>query len=413
MDAVYTTYRGNPSFSSSLLDEIYRSIDERDDEESTFFRETMRRKQSRLVGSKSSNGCFEDDHDERRACLIQKWMANKVCEKPVAGRRSTAELERSSMRRERDSACFNSSSSSCDSSCGGGFSSSEFDSTHGVLFKPKPIRTSVDQHEDPQPKVKHEGKFAKTKLKALKIYSDLKKVKQPISPGGRVAAFLNSLLTTGSTKKPKTSSATANTTASNSGVYAEAARSHLDRKSKSANASTCSSASSFSRSCLSNTPSSRGKLSNGMTRSVRFYPVSVIVDEDCQPCGHKSLHEEEAGLPSAKFAKSSFQKELKLNSSENSRHIQEAARKLLKNYQKKVECKLDTTRNNVDMKDAEYDEVEDELQSDDGKSDSSSDLFELDNFSSIGMHKYQEELPVYETTHLDTNRAIANGRFMQ
>ena len=36
-------------------------------------------------------------------------------------------------------------------------------------------------------------------------------------------------------------------------------------------------------------------------------------------------------------------------------------------------------------------------------SDSSSDLFELDNL------KYQEEFPVYETTHLDTNRVIANG----
>ncbi|KAL7616737.1 protein BIG GRAIN 1-like A [Lactuca sativa] len=404
MDAVYTSYRGkcNPSFSSSLLDEIYRSIDERDDEESTSFRENIRKKQSKFGGSKSSNSCFENHDDERRACLIQNWMANKVCEKPVVGRRSTADIERSSMRSERESVCFNSSSSSCDSSYGGAFSSSEVDSMNGVLFKPKPIRTSgYQQEEDSQQKVKHEGKFAKTKLKALKIYSDLKKVKQPVSPGGRLATFLNSLLTTGNTKKPKTSSAS--TAAAVSGGYAEAARSHLDRKSKSANASTCSSASSFSRSCLSNTPSSRGKLSNGMTRSVRFYPVSVIVDEDCQPCGHKSLQKEET-----QFAKKSIPKELKLNSSENNRHIQEAARNLLKEYQKKVECKSDSIRSNVDMKD-----VEDEDLSDDGKSDSSSDLFELDNFYSIGMHKYQEELPVYETTHFDTNRAIANGHFMQ
>ncbi|KAL4560073.1 hypothetical protein LXL04_032221 [Taraxacum kok-saghyz] len=422
MDAIYTRNRGNPSFSSSLLNEIYRSIDERDEPESTFFRETIRKKQSKYGVSKSNNGCFEDDNDERRACLIHKWMANKVSEKPVAGRRSTADLETSWMRSERESACVNSSSSSCDSSCGGGFSSSEADSIHGGLSKPKPIRTSVyqhdefikpekqrriygedHQHEDSKAKAKHEGKFAKTKLKALKIYSDLKKVKQPDSPGGRLATFLNSLLTTGSTKKPKTyssSSAAAAATASVSGAYAEAARSHLDRKSKSANASTCSSASSFSRSCLSATPSSRGKLINGMTRSVRFYPVSEIVDEDCQPCGHKSLQEEETYLASSKFAKNSkFQKELPHNSSENNRR---AAKKLLKKYQRKVECKLDTIRNNADMKD-------DEDESDDGKSDSSSDLFELNNFSS-----YQEELPVYETTHFDTtNRAIANGHFMQ
>ena len=279
-------------------------------------------------------------------------MANKVCEKPVVGRRSTADLETSWMRSERESACVNSSSSSCDSSCGGGFSSSEADSILGALSKPKPIRTSVYQHnefikrekqrriygeeyqhEDSKAKAKHKGKFAKMKLKALMIYSDLKKVKQPDSPGGRLATFLNSLLTTGSTKKPKTySSAAATATASVSGAYAEAARSHLDRKSKSANASTCSSASSFSRSCLSATPSSRGKLINGMTRSVRFYPVSVIVDEDCQPCGHKSLQEEETYLASSKFAKNSkLQKELTLNSSENNRR---AAKNLLKKYQR-------------------------------------------------------------------------------
>uniref|UniRef100_A0A0V0GZD8 Putative ovule protein n=1 Tax=Solanum chacoense TaxID=4108 RepID=A0A0V0GZD8_SOLCH len=48
---------------------------------------------------------------------------------------------------------------------------------------------------------------------------------------------------------------------------------------------------------------------------------------------------------------------------------------------------------------------------DDGASCASSDLFELDNLSAIGIdsNRYLEELPVYETTHLDTNRAIANG----
>ncbi|KVH97892.1 protein BIG GRAIN 1-like A [Cynara cardunculus var. scolymus] len=403
MDAVSTRYRDNPSFSSTLLDEIYRSIDERDDEQLTVCRKP---KQTKFGGP----GCFRDDFDERRACLVQKWMENKVCEKAVVGRKSAAaDLDRRSIRSERDSLYFNSSSSSSGSSSGGGFSSSEGELMYGVLFKPRPVRTNIHQHGGfekrekercmyghgyqhhvLEQKVKHESKFVKTKSKALKLYSDLKKVKQPISPGGRLSTFLNSLFTTGNTKKSKMSS--------REGGCAVAAKSHLDRKSKSANASTCSSASSFSRSCLSNTPSSRGNQSNGLKRSVRFYPVSEIVDEYCQPCGHKSLHEEETSLESVKFTKHSINEEIQ---------IKEAARNLLTNYQKKVELGFDSERNNVDMIGAEN--VEDGDGSYDGKSDSSSDLFELDNLSAIGMHKYREELPVYETTNLDTNRAIANS----
>ncbi|KAI3806813.1 hypothetical protein L1987_22728 [Smallanthus sonchifolius] len=359
MEAASRRFTDNPSFSSTLLDEIYRSIDD----------------QSTETKFKSRNDCFEDDD-----CLMRKWTENK---KPLVGRRSA-------MRYERELFCLNSCSSSCDSCCGGGVSSSETESVYGVLIKPKPIRTSVYQYQrdeiikpekqrivyGEETKSKHEGKFVKTKSKALKIYSDLKKVKQPISPGGRLAAFLNSLFTTGNNKKRNNSSAVTD------GGYTEAVRSHLDRKSKSANASTCSSASSFSRSCLSNTPLSREKFSNGVKRSVRFFPV----DEDCQ------LHEEETNLNSIKFAQISINKEVKLNLSDKNRHISEAARNLLKNYQKKVECEFNSKTNH---------EYEDQF--DDDRSDSSSDLFELDN---IGMHKYREELPVYETTQLDTNRLL-------
>ncbi|KAK2652390.1 hypothetical protein Ddye_012246 [Dipteronia dyeriana] len=417
-----TKRRENPSFSSTLLDAIYRSIDEpngskgadhhhhrrrhRDQEEELIFykEKTMRKK-------KHSGNINEEEVEEemRRACMIERWIEKKTsCEKVVVRRKSMADFDRMKTLPPRDELLMkNSSSSSSDSSCGGGFSS-ESDSFYAATAKknscysmprPKPIRTSIstgqpDRYEKAvfhqtrsensfqvlQKPIKknHENGFMKTKSKAMKIYSDLKKVKQPISPGGRLASFLNSLFTAGNAKKAKISS-------SNNAVHDQ---------SISSSTTTCSSASSFSRSCLSNTPSSRGKLSsnnNGMKRSVRFYPVSVIVDEDCRPCGHKNLSYENNNDHDHVM-------------SEN-RRVAEAARELLKSYQKKKEDFDDHDHQMIkDICDVNGRlDVEDD---DDAASCASSDLFELDT---IGIERYREELPVYETTHLGTNRAIASG----
>ncbi|XP_034695183.1 protein BIG GRAIN 1-like A [Vitis riparia] len=388
----YRNGRENPSFSSTLLDAIYRSIDEggEGEEELVLYRETMRKKHSNCTVNKEED---EEMASLRRAIMIEKWMEKKVSEKVVVRRKSMADFERRS-RNDRDSFFLNSTSSSSDSSSGGGFSSSEAESVRSSGFqRPKPIRTSTsvppenhhhlmfDNYHDrnyiASQKPKHEGGFVKTKSRALKIYGDLKKVKQPISPGGRLASFLNSLFTTGTAKKAKISSSEDSTP---------------ERKSKSGHTSTCSSASSFSRSCLSKTPSSRGKLSNGTKRSVRFYPVSVIVDEDCRPCGHKCLYED--GKP-IRTVTNFINEDIKLNIDHN-RRVEEAARDLLKNYQKKNESYLREAANHEDS-------------DDDAASCASSDLFELDNLSAIGIDRYREELPVYETTRMDTNRAIASG----
>ncbi|XP_076924024.1 protein BIG GRAIN 1-like B [Bidens hawaiensis] len=363
---MYRSAREHPSFSSSLLDEIYRSFDERDDRKSASYRETTRPKQS--------SSYYQHD-------MIENWKAKEV---RLAGNFKTN----------------HSSSSSSDSSSGtgGGFSSSE---TESVYYKP--IRTNKNRHDvhnskqmnahqqqeqqqqqqqqryrlnDTQPKQKQEGKLVKTKARAMKIYGDLKKAKQPISPGGKLATFLNSIFTSSNTKKTKHSS-----TAS--------------IESKSANSSTCSSASSFSRSCLSKTPSSRGKLSNNKKRSVRFYPVSVIVGDDCQPCGHKSLYGDESSLHALKFVKKPNDDEPRAYSNEKTRRIEEAARNLLRNYQKKVDLNQLITGNV--KADLSYEDDEDDV-----ASNTSSDLFELENFSAIGMENYGDELPVYETTRLDT-----------
>ncbi|CAA2979178.1 Hypothetical predicted protein [Olea europaea subsp. europaea] len=408
----------NPSFSSTLLDAIYRSIDE-GEEKLVVNKKTMKKKQNDLVGFQSE----EEMANFQRACMIEKWMEKKVSEKEVVRRKSTADFDSKSRYdsgNTGNSLYLNSSSSSSDSSSGGRFSSSEAESVHVVssntscygLQKPKPIRTSVTASEKEKiskydkvfddntchQKHKNEGGFMKTKSKASKFYGDLKKFKQPISPGGRLASFLNSLFTAGNAKKSKISL---------NGAYDD----HSSTV-KSANASTCSSASSFSRSCLSKTPSSREKPNSGTKRSVRFYPVSVIVDEDCQPCGHKSLHEDKQNLePTKSRIKSSINDELMLHVMEKNRRVEEAARDLLRNYQKKVETELDlrkTLIKNQVLGNREQD-LEEDADDDDDASCASSDLFELYNLSAIGMEKYSEELPVYETTHLDTNRAIANG----
>ncbi|XP_060205953.1 protein BIG GRAIN 1-like A [Lycium barbarum] len=359
------SHSSNPSFSSTLLDAIYRSIDQ-GEEEIVHYKETMRKKHS-----------TNNMENFQKACMIEKWMEHKVSEK-VVRRNSLADIERKSRN------LMNSSSSSSDSSYSeteavynNGVISSRSSSCYG-LNRPKPIRTSIsapnpekitknqakslNSYADFVPKTKNETGFVKTKSKALKIYGDLKKVKQPISPGGRLASFLNSIFTTNA-KKPKVSS-------------------------NSANASTCSSASSFSRSCLSkSTPKS-----NGTKRSVRFYPVSVIVDEDCQPCGHKNIYEEQ----NPNNIRNAINEELKFHAMENNRRVDQAAKDLLRNYQRNSQIKK------MEIFDDEDDDV---------ASCASSDLFELDNLSAIGIdsNRYREELPVYETTHLGTNRAIVNG----
>ncbi|KAB2085859.1 hypothetical protein ES319_A05G426500v1 [Gossypium barbadense] len=394
----YRNRRENPSFSSTLLDAIYRSIDESNGS-------TKGEGELILYGKKhGSNPSLKED-EMQSACMVQKWMEKKVC--CDRRRKSMADSERI-YRNEFDDPMFTSSSS--DSSCGGRFSSSESDSfyreksrswsssspshytthshshSHSHSHRPKPIRTSVEDSfhghghaaaSATQKKPKHEGGFVRTKSKALKIYSDLKKVKHPISPGGRFAAFLNSLFTAGNTKKKNITSS--------AGGYGE-------RKSKSEQptSSTCSSASSFSRSCLSKTPSSRG---NGTKRSVRF----CLDHEDySRPCGHKNDHHQ-----SQASIRKPIDKELELRIMEENRRVVEAAKDLLKNYQKKKE-----EYGNIE----EYsDDEEEEEEEEDAASYASSELFELDNLSAIGIERYRQELPVYETTHLDTNRAIANS----
>lgn len=452
----YKYEKENPSFSSTLLDNIYRSIDDQcyeNNEDLKFFRETNIRRQNKNGGNRNKDRDVEKDMGSfRRACLIEKWIDKKVSEKVSTQRREqSSDFDRKVDYIEngyfdQDALFFSSTSISSDSSCGG-FSSSDTESLYGTrpkakgsCFAPpraKPVQTkSVSaRHEKTEKKQrtmlydhkeyhmvddychhnqvsnetqKIDESLIKSKSSASKIYNNLKKVKQPISPGGRLSSFINSLFFAGSAKKAKNPSSIASYSVGT-----------CERKSKSVQAlSTCSSASTFSRSCLSkNSPSTREKLRNGVKRTVRFYPVSVIVDEDCKPCGHKSLYDknEEEDLSSLmavsvprawKIGKSPTKKVEEENKGEllkRSRRVEEAAMEFLKEYRQN-QMKNDLIRR--DIGDFYFKDHDD----DDVASDASSDLFELDHLAVIGNGKYQEhELPVYETTHVHKNLAINNG----
>ncbi|XP_015939246.1 protein BIG GRAIN 1-like B [Arachis duranensis] len=396
----------NPSFSSTLLDAIYRSIEV----EETVTTTMKKQKQN----------------SPSRASKVESWMEIKKDEKLLLkGRNSLTEFDRRSNRscnsRSSSNALSMYSNSTSSESSSAGFSSSESESFYGHRQRPKPIRTSVSEKptttfddnrwiSQPQ-KPKNENNdtnnnngFGKTKNKALRIlYGELKKTKQPISPGARLASFLNSLFhSNGSSKKAKVVS-------SSPVVVHEqpsSATQHGGGRGISYSNSACSSASSFSRSCLSKTPSSR----TGTKRSVRFCPVSVIVGEDCRPCGHKNLHEGQNSnlVVAAKGynGKNTNDEELRFHVLQESKRVEELARDLLKNYQMKKKKKNEEFHDDVMRYELDYDDDDDD---DDDASCCSSDLFELDNLSAIGIERYREELPVYETTHFNTNRAIASG----
>lgn len=412
------------SFSASLLDEIYRSIDDGGDKRSgelKFYRHNNAlKKQGKMIGKTQSDVEDEEIASLHRALLIERWIEKKVAEKVNAQkRRSMTEAEMKFQLyqhdREDDALFFSSTSSSSDSSFG--FSSSDTESMYGsksltpscfAKFRPKPIRTSVSapppekteakqrqSREKPQSKQSNrfienkesqdfdENAIIKSKSRALKIYTNLKKVKQPISPGGRLSSFLNSIFTVGTPKKTG-NSATSTTRASEDP--------HTERKSKPGQTSTCSSATSFSRSCLSkNSPCSSEKFINSDKRTVRFHPVSTIVDEHCRPCGHKSICEEEP----------------KFQVKNNKTQTAEAARNFLTDYQQNMKKNDFLIRN---FHHPDNDLCEEEEDDDDTGSCSSSDLFELDHLTVKSGNRYREELPVYEkTTRMNANRVIRHS----
>ncbi|KAL1532606.1 protein BIG GRAIN 1-like B [Salvia divinorum] len=332
-----------PSFSSTLLDEIYRSIDANADK----------------------SDVYKEAASSRRTSLVEKWMEKEAKERAAAAVRKKQQEVDTKHVHDNDVVFFSSTSSSSDSSGALSSSDTEFFSSASrskpklscFMTRPKPVRTGT--RPEPNRVEGVEDDLIKSKSRALKIYANLKKVKQPISPGGRLTSFINSLFSNANGKKSPSPSS----------------RNLEPRDDKSSTA--CSSASSFSRSCLSKySPRSREKTRDGERRTVRFEPVNEVADGGLRPYGHKNLCSEDSG----RFGRPPLPPvELKVG--------------------KKAEFIAQRQNSKrVDVSDNEEDCL----------SDSSSDLFELDHLALFGSNRYIEELPVYETTHFDTNCAIAS-----
>ncbi|KAL8498900.1 hypothetical protein ACS0TY_022027 [Phlomoides rotata] len=323
------THRNLPSFSSTLLDEICRSIDENG--------ECPEKSRAR----RSSSVRNEETSRTSRACLVEKWMEHKENERIAAKKLENV---------DNDVLFFSSNSSSSDSSGALSSSESEFFSSSkksNSVKMPKPIRTNTSPRRRNEELSKSEEGPTKSRSRALKIYANLKKLKQPISPGMKLTNLINSFFANMSRKKSK-----------------DASRSKVHQE------QSCSSASSsYSRSSIiKNSSKSCENSRNGAQRTVRFDPVGVIVDQDSKPCGKKSIYDDRYGRPP---------------------------------LPPKVE---DQRKYDFSVFSKNTNEDEDE---DDVFSESSSDLFELDHLSLFGKSdRFCEELPVYKTTYFDKNRGL-------
>ncbi|KAI3802838.1 hypothetical protein L1987_30982 [Smallanthus sonchifolius] len=244
--------RKTPSFSSSLLDSILRSIDDGGLHDDTLHHHQQQVKDHdhdlmffASEPKRSSKNVEEQMPSLRRAIMIDQWMEthNNHNRNGYGARKSCREF-------------VSDSSSSTET---------ETPSTYRSLPNSFTIsRETVFQTP------KREGKFIKsTKLRAMKIYGDLKKVNQPISPGSRISAFIYSLFAS-SSKKAKMEESMQNFRSL--------------KKSRSIKQDTATTCTSISRSCMS-----KKQHSSSVKRSVRFYPENdtVILDR-------KSNHERQS-----------------------------------------------------------------------------------------------------------------------
>ncbi|CAI9759076.1 unnamed protein product [Fraxinus pennsylvanica] len=298
--------RKKQSFSSSLLDAIYHSIDDSKGLEEQEVGDFV------LRGRNNVAKVEEKIESCRRAIMIEKWMDNYSSITPrhfASNSGSSSKFESSSL-----------------------FTGQKLNQRRNLILE-RPCKISPLDMD-------RKGGFMRTKSK---IFRESKKVKEPYSPGAKIANFLNSIFSPRNLKK-------------NKGVEEWSSA----RKSKSMkDTTTCSLA---SRSCLSRTMSLRA---NKSKKSVQFSSVSNTIVE--YNVGSNFINKN---------------------------------RDTFRDYEGKNFRKHEFRERYEDDSDV------------DDKSCASSDLFELESIGRVGIRSYEEDLPVYGTTSLKMNKAIASGLVM-
>lgn len=337
-------HRNTASFSSTLLDEIYRSIDAGNAEKGEECKQAAAR-----------HGGLRSNEHVARPCLVEKWMMEKESNKTDEGRR---------VRQSRS-----------------------------TLVSPEVEMKTKNKEED--------DLMIKSRSRAYKVYARLKKMKQPISPGGRLTTFLNSLFTNNPNKSKKQHHTTIITTKG----FQDLKPSNNSKVSFSSSSSS-STGSSFSRSCPSRYSSESGDKKMRSTINepeitrVGFHPTAVIYGGDhLKPrkssivCGEDSDY---------KYGRPPLPPNAVRDKNRGKKNRE--ADIVFRSYQ------INQRKSDFSIHHQHHHDDDD----DDGISDSSSDLFELDHLGSFGDHnsRFSEELPVYGTTYYNGNHhRIVGGLF--
>ncbi|CAN8268385.1 unnamed protein product [Cochlearia groenlandica] len=312
-----------PSFSSSVLDSIYRSFDESDNLQINLTRSIK----DNVSPSTSPRNLKDDKISNFRRALMDE-------EHSLYTRSSTNTTI-----------------------------SSDFSSSEAESYIPKRTsRTLVVQGTTKKSLVQQED--------GHKTSNNVKnRLKQPLSPGARLTRFLNSIFQCNA-KKAKLCSV----------------RTTTDVK-------TFSTGSCFSRTTYKSINNNNNKC-NGLKRSVILYPIRVTIDGECRDFVHEKI--------------TSKKKPVQVTTKTKTERVTKPIQEEIKTEVDQSEFTCVTRK--LGLKDCvtSYIEEEEEDDDDDAWSYSSSDLFELENHM-VGVAPYRTELPVYETTDLKTNQAIARG----
>lgn len=260
-----------------------------------------------------------------------------------------------------------------------------------------PLRDSVLQ-QLPQHHANNAISYQKQSLNTIEKQMKEKKYKQPSSPGGRLASFLNSLFSQSGSKKKKSKSTT---------------QSLKDEEESPGGRRKRRSSISHFRSSSTTTDSSSKSLYSSSSSGFRTPPAYAYTPTKSYK-DFRSYSDHKHQVESLSLSKHNIGGQVVLKPTTALLQNNEVTTILDHHdnfkFNNNTNSEKHKTRNWVDQYSSEEKEFRKFDEVDDGAdSDSSSDLFELQNYD-LGI--YSNGLPVYETTHMDSIKRgppISNG----